>query len=203
MVEMTELIFVRHGEIEANVDKRWHGSTDSELNKQGTNQALKVGRYFGENNLRIAKIYSSPLKRTLDTAQAIGDRLGITPETHVGLREYGIGVLEDTLYESLGSDHQFFEKIAADHNYTPDQGESLNGVCDRFTQALLQIKQNHPEERIVIVSHGAAMAIAFAKILKGSPFPFFDYHMSNTGVTHLDWLSEPVIRDFDNVTHLQ
>ena len=47
------------------------------------------------------------------------------------------------------------------------------------------------------------MAIAFAKILKGSPFPFFDYHMSNTGVTHLDWFSDPVIRDFDNVTHLQ
>ena len=203
MVAMTELIFVRHGEINANVDRRWHGSTDSELNSQGTTQALKVGRYFGEKNIEISKIYSSPLKRTLNTAQAIGDHLGITPETHVGLREYGIGVLEDTPYESLGADHQFFEKIAADHSYAPDQGESLSGVCDRFTQALLQIKQRHPEERVVIVSHGAAMAIAFAKILTGSPFPFSDYHMSNTGVTHLDWYAEPVIRDFDNINHLQ
>lgn len=199
---MTELIFVRHGEIDANVDKLWHGSTDSELNRQGTAQALKVGSYFGSENSTISKIYSSPLKRTLSTAQAIGDHLGITPEPHAGLREYGIGVLEGTHYESLGSDHQFFDKIAADHDYAPDQGESLNAVCQRFTDALDEIKNNHLNQRVIIVSHGAAMAIAFAKLLQGSPFPFHDYHMSNTGVTHLDWSAAPAISQFDSTAHL-
>ncbi|HIG44300.1 MAG: histidine phosphatase family protein [bacterium] len=199
---MTTFLLIRHGEIDANIDKRWHGATDSELNTRGMEQAGKMGRCLSKQYPNITKVYSSPLKRTMKTAMALADALGTTPEGHEGLREYGIGELEDTSYDSLLKDHDFFDSIARNQDFAPPGGESVNRVRDRMISAFDDIRHRHVGEKVALVSHGAAMAIALSELLKGSPFPFFDFHMSNTGVSQLVWGDSVALTSFNDTDHL-
>ncbi|MEJ6591045.1 MAG: histidine phosphatase family protein, partial [SAR86 cluster bacterium] len=87
----TTIYLVRHGQIDANVDRRWFGSTDSNLNAQGLQQADRLTALFQEQYPAITASYSSPLKRTMRTAKGVtGDFFG-PASAHPGLREYAIG----------------------------------------------------------------------------------------------------------------
>ena len=198
----TRFLLIRHGEIDANAKRLWHGSTDSDLNAVGIRQAEQMGIEVAKDHPNIAQIYSSPLKRTYATASALGRASGINPIKLKGLREYSIGELEGTSYQSLNEDHDFFNSISQDQDFSPKGGESVNGVNQRMLDVLKELAREHQGELIALVSHGAAMAIALASLLKGSPHPFHEYHMSNTGVTQLDWSDKPVLSVFDDTSHL-
>lgn len=203
MVQETTLYLIRHGEIEANIDRRWHGHTDSELTELGKAQATQLGRYLGKQHSNVRTIYSSPLKRTRLTTELINEHLNLQPIFLDALMEYGIGLLENTLYEELHGKVGFFRKIAADFHYAPTGGESLTEVMTRMLAAFSEIGQKHAGEEVVVVSHGAAMAIALAGLMDGKPFPFFHYHTSNTGLSKLV-LSDPSRLDFfDRTDHLE
>jgi broad specificity phosphatase PhoE len=66
---MAELILVRHGETVWNVEKIYRGRTDVKLDEVGIEQAELLGKYL--SNWELEAIYSSPLKRALDTANII------------------------------------------------------------------------------------------------------------------------------------
>ncbi|MCB1644577.1 MAG: histidine phosphatase family protein [Pseudomonadales bacterium] len=199
---MASLYLVRHGEIDANVQRLWFGSTDGELNARGVLQASRLGPYFQNQYPEISVIYSSPLKRTFKTAESLGAPFGIVPVAHEGLREYGIGEWEGEPYEKLAAERRFFERLTENPGFAPPGGESVHDVRDRMIAALTEIRDRHHGEDVAIVSHGAAMAIALAHLLSGKCYPFHDYHMSNTGISHLHWHDEPVLQVFDDIGHL-
>jgi len=199
----TTIYLVRHGEIEANVERRWHGWTDSELTIPGKEQAVRLGRYLKQHHGEIRSIYSSPLRRTRVTAELINQHLNLQPVFLDALMEYGIGVLENTRYEELHGKVGFFRKIATDFHYAPAQGESLNQVMTRMLAALNEIGQKHAGEAVAVVSHGAAMAIALAGLMDDKPFPFFHYHTSNTGLSKLVLGENPRLDFFDRTTHME
>ena len=66
---MTELILVRHGETVWNVEKIYRGRADVDLDEVGIKQAELLGKYL--SNWKLEAVYSSPLKRALDTANIV------------------------------------------------------------------------------------------------------------------------------------
>ena len=202
-VQETTLYLIRHGEIEANVERRWHGHTDSELTELGMEQATRLGHYLHEQHGNVRAVYSSPLKRTRRTTELINAHLQLQPVFLDGLMEYGIGILENTLYEELHGKLGFFGKIAADFHYAPDRGESLTQVMTRMLAAIADIREAHAGEEVAVVGHGAAMAIALAGRMDGKPFPFFQYHTSNTGLSKLVLGGDPRLDFFDRTDHLE
>ena len=104
---------IRHGEIDANVERRWHGSTDSELNEKGRHQAELMAEYIAIHHPEISAVYHSPLQRTRHTAIPLAKKLDLEYQVEKNLREYSIGELEDTPYEELHTRHHFFAEIAA------------------------------------------------------------------------------------------
>ena len=198
-------MLVRHGEIQANVERLWHGTTDSDLTVTGAQQVKHLGLHFSDINVTISKIYSSPLMRTVKTAQAIGQHQNLEVIPIAGLIEFGVGEWEGLSYETIASEHRFFDLIAEDQNFQPVGGESVNQVADRITKAFFSLVEQHRGERIVMVGHGAAFAILMAGLLEGSPFPFFHHHMSNTGVSVLEVAEDNSVqrRSFDATEHLQ
>lgn len=199
---VTELILVRHGEIDANVDRLWHGTTDTELNAKGRAQVTALRESVHRKYPDITKVYSSPLKRTMKTAEAVAGGLNQSPEAFDALIEYGIGEFEGTSYEDLEKIHDFFTHIAADQNYALAGGESVNGVNQRIRTGVQSIIAAHPGERVALVGHGAAFAILIAGLLTGKPFPFFEHHLSNTGIAHLKVTDSVEILSFDDTDHL-
>ena len=69
-----KLGLVRHGETYANVEKVWHGHTDTELTPRGLRQASLLGEHFHQY-MKPDVIYASPLQRAKMTAEAIAARL--------------------------------------------------------------------------------------------------------------------------------
>jgi broad specificity phosphatase PhoE len=200
----TTFYFIRHGEIDANVQQKWHGSTDSLLNDTGQRQAGKMADYFESNISKISMVYTSPLSRTLKTAEALSERVNVPLEHEPDFREFSIGSLEGLPYEILAAEHRMFEHMEADHHYSVEGGESVIEVRDRFLSALTRLKDKHQGEEIAIVSHGAAVGILFAHFFQSAPYPFHEYHMVNTGISKLVWDDElPVLEIFNLSEHLQ
>ncbi|MGI9608655.1 MAG: histidine phosphatase family protein, partial [Acidimicrobiia bacterium] len=71
----TEVVFIRHGETVGNVESRWQGQLDGELTANGRAQAK--GAVAGLPELDV--LYSSRLGRARETAEIIGEGLGMTP----------------------------------------------------------------------------------------------------------------------------
>lgn len=196
------LLLVRHGQIPANLEQRWHGSTDHALTEEGRRQAQQVAAYLARTRPDLAAVYTSPLQRAAATAAAIAEALGLPLMQSPGLAEYGIGVLENEKFSDLMGHLGFFTQADSDLTWAPSGGESLGGVADRVVQAWRDIAAAHPGREVVAVSHGAAIAIGIARLLHDDPRKWTGYHTRNTSITELELEPTARVLRFDVVEHL-
>jgi len=201
--EVTTLLLIRHGQIRANVEGRWHGATDSPLTRQGRRQVARLSRYLRRSFEQLDVLYSSPLQRCQQTAVAVAEAFGRPVVTEDDLREYGIGEWEDMPYRLLAEREDFYRRISEDLEYAPPGGDSINAVARRIVPALQRIHDSHPGARhIGIIGHGAAMAIALAALLDRDPARWPHYPLANCSVTELVLAPEPALEAFNRIEHL-
>ena len=195
------LTIVRHGQTSANVDGLWHGSTNTPLTYLGHTQAAAAGAFI-ESNLRpVTHVYTSPLDRAHHTAQAIAGPLGLTPIIEKGLVEFDLGAWEGMPFKTLYKEKNLFENMKSDPNFNPHGGESPRQVGDRLAGALREISARHPGERIVVVTHGAALSIAFG-VLLDNDYTCWDRMMNNCGISELALAPPPSLISFNRIEHL-
>ena len=198
----TRLLLIRHGQIAANLEHRWHGSTDEELTEQGRRQAASLAEHFLRNRPTIAAVYTSPLLRARATATPIATMLGVPLVIHPGLAEYGIGALENETFADLSTRHRFFEQAEADLAWAPPGGESLGAVGTRVVAAWRSIAESHTDADVVVVSHGAAIATGLAVLLHDDPRAWTRYVFRNTSVTEFVLEPAPQLVTLDVIDHL-
>ena len=198
----THLILIRHGQIQANVDKRWHGWTDSALTDIGLSQAERVAERIHREHPDVSAIYASPLQRTFNTAQKIAEILQLEVIPEPGIKEYGIGVWEGETFSDLHKKFNFFSQVDADPDYAPEDGESIAQVGDRVSTALQSFLSRHPNEKVVAVSHGAALALGLAGLFDQDWYAWDKYHFLNTSVTEVTIGPDPKLLRFNCVEHL-
>jgi len=138
---MTTLLLVRHGETDWNAEGRLQGHTDRPLNDYGRRQAKELAeRLAGEG---ADAIYASDLVRAKETAEIVGERLGLTVAVDPDLREKDWGT-----WEGLTGDERVHVEF---------EGESTEDHRDRVMGAVRRIVARHPEQRIVVVTHGGSL----------------------------------------------
>jgi broad specificity phosphatase PhoE len=200
---MASLLLLRHGQIKANRLGRWHGSTDSPLTWRGRRQAQRTARYIRTTQPALRAIYSSPLTRCRDTAAIIADSLGLEVEVHHDLREYAIGEWENKSFKELAAAYQFVELATGDHDFSPPGGETLRQVAARIVPAIREIHQRHEhDERVLVVGHGAALAVALGVLIDHNPGSWTNYHFANCSLTELVLSPSPYVNFFNNTLHL-
>jgi len=199
----TRILLIRHGQIQANIEKRWHGWTDSELTIEGRSQAKKAGQRLKKEHSDISALYCSPLKRTRHTADAIGNSLSLEVNEIEGLKEYGVGVLEGETLVDLLQKHDFFTQLNANPHYAPAGGESIHQVSTRVVDSLKMLAKTHQGEKIVTVSHGAAMALALANLLHDDPYQWGRYQFKNTSITELTFSDTLKLTQLNCTAHLE
>jgi broad specificity phosphatase PhoE len=159
---MTELYLVRHGETDWNAARRIQGRTDIPLNDTGRAQARQAAELLARR--RWDAVYSSPLERAHETARIIAERLGLDDVTDVEAfveRDYGEA-------EGMGFDEleaRYPEGVRAPGQETREQ------VAARVVPALLALAEEHPGERLVIVSHGGAIRSVLQTAEPGTHHP--------------------------------
>ena len=144
----TELYLVRHGETDWNLQHRIQGLTDIPLNETGREQARATGLLLARR--RWDGVFCSPLSRALETATIIADELGLpAPTTIEALVERNYG-------EAEGLNFLEIERRYPDRGSVPGQ-ESRDDVVARVLPALRELAAAHPDESLVVVSHGGAI----------------------------------------------
>ncbi|MEX2209032.1 MAG: histidine phosphatase family protein [Myxococcota bacterium] len=196
------LLLVRHGQIEANTARVWHGSTDSPLTDHGHHEARRTAEFLSRTRPRARALYTSPLLRTRQTAAEIAESLGLEPIVEASLAEYGIGELEGVSYQALLEEHRFFTRIAENRDYAPPGGESPNAVMARVTAALGRIARAHRGDEVVVVSHGAALGLALGQLIDRDPMRWQRYHLANCGLSELVLEPEPKLLAWNQTDHL-
>ena len=202
---MASLLLLRHGQIKANREGHWHGSTDSPLTQRGRLQARRTAHHLADNNKRLIAIYSSPLRRCMDTARAVADRCKLATVVVDELCEYGIGEWEGMPFQTLSEEFDFVNRATNDPAFTPPGGESLADVAARIVNILRQIHRQHhaqEQEQILIVSHGAAMAVALGVLLDSNPARWTNYQFANCSLTELVLSPSPYVNFFNSTQHL-
>jgi broad specificity phosphatase PhoE len=200
---MAKLLLLRHGQIRANREGRWHGSTDSPLTWRGRRDVKRTARFIERADPPVAAIYSSPLSRCRDTAEAIARRLGVGVELHRDLREYAIGAWEGMTFAELAERHRFVEIATRDHDFAPPGGETLRQVAERIVPAMQDIHARHDDDaRVLVVGHGAALAVALGTLIDGNPGRWTDYQFANCSLTELVLSPAPYVNFFNTTHHL-
>jgi 2,3-bisphosphoglycerate-dependent phosphoglycerate mutase len=160
---VTTILLARHGESDWNVELRWQGHADRPLTRRGRAQAAALADRLA--TYPLAAIYSSDLRRALDTARAVADRHGIDVVTRRDLREVDVGSWSGRSRAELES--RFPEQIARWENGAKgwDDGESYEQMAARIIRAVGEIAAQHPGDHVLVVSHGGSVRAVHAHAL--------------------------------------
>ena len=170
--EPKKIYFVRHGDTNLNAesaesssDQPVRGWSNIPLNSDGIAQAKKAAESV--KDLPISHIVSSDLPRAKQTANIIGQRLGITPEFHPGLRTWNLG--EFTGKSGKDVHDEVNRLCSTDQDERPKGGESFNEFKDRILSSMSDIVQKHNENEVLVVSHNSPERIINSWIEAGQP----------------------------------
>jgi probable phosphoglycerate mutase len=158
--DIVTLVVWRHGQTTYNVEHRFQGQSDVPLNEVGLLQAAEAARYLAA--LRPSAIFSSDLSRASVTAEALARLTGLTVQLDKDLRERSGGS-----WEGL-TEPEIAERFPLERaTWTPPDGEPALAVADRASAALERIAASMPGgTTAVVVSHGAALGMALARLLE-------------------------------------
>lgn len=148
---MVKIFLLRHGETESNRDNIVSGVLDSKLTYLGKIQAKKLAKLLEKEDIDI--IYSSPLKRALETAQEIAKKHKLKVIINNQLREINLGEFEGKSWDYVYKKIPKWREIR--HKYRPKEGETQEELNIRASSFLENIKRKHKTKTIVIVAHGS------------------------------------------------
>ena len=193
---MSKLVLLRHGQSQWNLENRFTGWKDIELSENGILEAKESGRLIKEKKIPIDIVYSSGLKRAIDTAiiamkEANYDHLFnngeliIIKNIAVNERDYGdlTGLNKQETAEKYGKEQVHIWRRSYDVN--PPGGESLKNVVERVKpyfentikkdldnrkNILLSAHGNSLRALFLILNFYTAETISTAEIPTGKPF---------------------------------
>jgi broad specificity phosphatase PhoE len=156
---MTRLILCRHGETDWNVEGRYQGQADPPLNATGLAQAQDLVDALRALGLQV--VYSSPLRRALQTARIVAENLQLPLLVEPRLMEIHQGDWQGRLRSEIDARYpDIFQRWQTEPwTVTPPGGESMVQVQERVNRALDDIVKPNRGRCIGLVSHRIPIAL--------------------------------------------
>ncbi len=200
---MTDLLFIRHGETDWNVQQRFQGQLDVPLNATGHAQAQRMAAAL--INDRHDVLYSSDLQRAMQTAAPLAAAWSHQPHTLPEFREQSFGVLEGldgtTVRAQRPQEWQRWLEFRAD--YALPGGESTQQFHQRVTAAVRLLVATHAGRRIAVVTHGGVLDMLW-RSAQGLPLDGpRECDIPNTGINKMRWVNGGLqVVQWANAAHL-
>ncbi|GCE27125.1 hypothetical protein KDA_26090 [Dictyobacter alpinus] len=202
-VAPTRLLLVRHGETLANREFRYIGTRDDTLSERGVMQAQRLAQTLAP--LSIGAVYSSPLRRASQTAQAIAAQQQLTVQHLDGLREGNFGNWEGlSRAEVLARSAEDARQLQAweqDPTQAPPDGESFMHVQQRVVAEIVRLVQKHPGQTLVLVSHVGPIKVLLCYALQSPLTTLFRIFLDPATISVIDWKKEPLVRLVNSHAH--
>lgn len=158
-------ILARHGKDDESVRGGW---SQHSLSEEGMKQARELaGRLLTQkNSYSLSRIYSSDLVRAAQTAQIVGDRLGLAVTLLPDFREVNNGLLAD-MKNDLAEDRfpgLYWNQLAWEQTYPEGESpkafyERIADAWERFSCELVSGKEN-----VLLVTHGGVIQVILSLI---------------------------------------
>ena len=166
------LLLIRHGETNANLEMKWSGYNDlpfTNLTTNGKEQARKLCAWFQKNNIHPTRIYSSPQVRARETCLIATSPWNLPIHLSNDLRETNPGIFEGLSWKEI--EKKYPNQSAAflnsrDWDYVDGSESDLNRLKrgKKFINFLINTHSNH--DTIFIFSHGGMIKQLIAAILE-------------------------------------
>lgn len=165
----TRIYLVRHGEVAGSEVFRYNGQSDVPLTPRGVEQYRSLAARLQDKP--VAACYASDLSRCTLGAEILCGSLGIKPVPKRELRELSFGEWEGKTWSELAERYPDQWKARLDDyvNYRAPGGENLLDLAGRVIPAIKEIIARHPDEEILVVSHGGVNRVVLLDAL-GAPF---------------------------------
>jgi len=155
--DVTRVLAVRHGETAWNVENRIQGQLDIALNDLGRWQAQRLAAALAGET--VDAIYTSDLRRTVDTAAPTARGRRVAAAADAGLRERGFGVFEGLTFGEI--EQRWPEQSARwrrrDPEFGAEGGETLSEFYARSVATTIRLAAAHPGQTVMIVTHGGVL----------------------------------------------
>lgn len=164
-MEKKVIYLIRHGEIYTSGEKTYIGISDIPLSIKGIDQAKKLRAYF--SNIHIDKIYSSDLKRNIQTSDMIVENRNLQVIKLKELREINMGSWEGKTFTEIRAKYpeDFKNRIKNIEGFKPEEGESFT-ECKKRAVAIFNKITKMEGKNILIVAHAGINRVIIADILE-------------------------------------
>jgi broad specificity phosphatase PhoE len=184
---MVRIILVRHGETAWNKEGKFQGRLDIELNDVGKKQAKKLAEAL--RDVHIDYFYSSPLKRSLETARSIAEWHSKEVVPADEFNEISHGSWEGMhLDEVINTHGELYETwLNNPHEAKMPGGEDLGDIRERAVRKLTEILALTPDgTTVLIAAHDATNKVILCYALGLDNSHFWQIKQGNAAVTILE-----------------
>ena len=167
-----DLILVRHGQTDSNLNMKYCGQTDIELNQAGAAQVTEAAQKLYERlDGKIDSIYTSPLKRASVSAEIIAAKFNYPASdiiTAGEIIEANFGIFEDMSFSEIRQKYPKEYQMWRDgsEDFVIENGESGQMVYDRASRFFKEFINNHNDGTHIFVMHMAVMSHAVSSMLE-------------------------------------
>jgi len=195
---MSLIIFMRHGQANNNVKKLLVGrNLESHLTDLGREQVKHAAKIL--STIDIHKIYSSPVIRTVETAEIVSNIVNVPFDTDERLFEIELGKLVGMYYDDLLNTHgdlfvKFYSDNDDDNSLLEFEVESFGAVKKRVSELLKEITTKHKNENVLLVSHLDPIKAAISLIMNLKPSSVYSIQVPNASLS--------IFKNVDNIVSL-
>lgn len=154
---MTRIYLIRHAEAEGNIRRLFQGHYDGAVSENGRRQLARLRERC--RAYPFGAVYSSPLRRAYETAQAADYYHHLPIATDERLMEICGGHWEGQPWDELPSLYPEENRLWEDEpwNFEPEGGEPMRSVYARMREVISEIARRHAGGQVCVVSHGCAI----------------------------------------------
>jgi broad specificity phosphatase PhoE len=191
----TELILIRHGNaVRVNGDY-FHAP----LTQLGQEQAAQTGVFFNDPQNHLDGFYASPLRRTQETANIIGAKIGQVAEFRIGIQELRFSELPALVILEILSVADPVEDYLDAH-----AGVAIRWpIMGRVSAVLLDIITMHPNQRVAVVAHAGVISAALSWYQPEERWRWWRTTVSNCSLTRFKVEgNQAKLMDVNDIKHL-
>jgi probable phosphoglycerate mutase len=191
----TTLVLVRHGVTPHTTQKRFSGglaSANPGLSDEGRSQVRMAAEWLLPLADRAAVVVSSPVRRTLESAEIVAETLGLALETEPGIAEMEFGHWDGLTFAEVAERHaDEMTRWRGSLDVAPEGGESFRVVEKRVLDALARIRERYAGRTVIVVSHVTPIKTIVSHALDAPLESLFRMELSPASVSVVSFYPSP------------
>jgi probable phosphoglycerate mutase len=190
----TTLVVVRHGATSLTAAKRFSGGlggSNPGLTDEGRAQMREVAAWLAPLGELVDVVVASPVRRTLESAQILAERLGVGLVEEAGFAEMEFGAWDGlTFAEVRDARPDEIDAWLGSLEAAPGGGESFREVETRVLEGLDRLLERYAGKTAVVVSHVTPIKILVAHAVQAPLSAVFRMELSTASVSVMSFFDD-------------